>query len=84
MTTGITASTNRHHTTTFRKDNDMFAIEQRLAEVQERHARFRAVRDADRAALGSARSLRHRFGQSLVRLGRRIGGEAVTAPAWQG
>jgi hypothetical protein len=84
MTTGTTARSNRHDSTTFRKDDTMFAIELRLAEVQERHVRFRDGRDAERAASGSSRSLRHRFGQSLVRLGRRIGGEAMTAPAWQG
>jgi hypothetical protein len=72
------------HLPTFRKDTTMNHIELRLAEVQERHARFRALRDADRSDRRAARSLRHRFGQSLVRLGRRIGGEAVTAPAWQG
>ncbi len=83
MTTGTKTRSTRHHST-FRKDFDMFHIELRLAEVQERHERFRAIRDADRAAISSARSFRHRFGQSLVRLGRRVGGEAMTAPAWQG
>ena len=83
MTTGTKARSNRQHTT-FRKDDTMFHIEQRLAEVQERQGRFRSIRDADRVGDSSARSFRHRFGQSLVRLGRRIGGEAMTAPAWQG
>ena len=83
MTTATTARSNRHHST-FRKDDTMFHIEQRLAEVQERHERFRVIRDADRAGTSSARSFRHQLGQSLVRLGRRIGGEATTAPAWQG
>ena len=83
MTSITTANSNRHHST-FRKDDDMLHIELRLAEVQERHERFRVHRDADRAVSGRAPSLRHQVGQSLVRLGRRIGGEAMTAPAWQG
>jgi hypothetical protein len=83
MTTGTTARSIRNHYT-FRKDDTMFRIELRLADVQERHQRFRAIRDADRAAISSARSFRHQLGLSLVRLGRRIGGETMTAPAWQG
>ena len=83
MTSITTANSNRHHST-FRKDDDMFHIELRLAEVQERHERFRIHRAAERAAFGQVRSLRHQLGQSLVRLGRRVGGEAMTAPAWQG
>ena len=83
MTTGTTGRSNRQYTT-FRKDDTMFHIEQRLAEVLERHERFRVIRDADRVGVSSARSFRHQLGQSLVRLGRRIGGEAMTAPAWQG
>jgi hypothetical protein len=60
-------------------------IELRLAEVRERHARFQADRDAERDAMtGSRSSLRRQLGESLVRLGRRVGGEAMTAPAWQG
>ena len=62
----------------------MFHIEHRLAEVQERHALDRSHRDAERRGPRAARSFRHQLGQSLVRLGRRIGGDAMTAPAWQG
>jgi hypothetical protein len=62
----------------------MFHIELRLAEIEERHQRFRVIRDHERSGIRSARSFRHRFGESLVRLGRRVGGEAMTAPAWQG
>ena len=83
MTSITTARSTRHHPT-FREDTNVFHIELRLAEVQERHRRFRAIRDADRATISSARSFRHQLGQSLVRLGRRVGGEAMTAPAWQG
>jgi len=59
-------------------------IELRLADVQERQARYRILRDADRAAIVRARSVRHRVGESIIRLGRRVGGDAITAPAWQG
>ena len=62
----------------------MFHIELRLADVAERQALMRSSRDGEREGLQSNRSLRHPVGQSLVRLGRRIGGDAMTAPAWQG
>ena len=62
----------------------MFHIELRLADVAERQALMRSIRDGEREGLLSNRSLRHQVGQSLVRLGRRIGGDAMTAPAWQG
>jgi hypothetical protein len=59
-------------------------IELRLAAIGERQALLRSARDAERDGLRSSRTLRHQLGQSLVRLGRRIGGDAMTAPAWQG
>jgi hypothetical protein len=80
-------STTHAHSTriTSRKERTMQHIELRLADTRERHLRFQADRDAERAALGQARSsLRRHVGRSLVRLGRRVGGESVTAPAWQG
>ncbi len=70
---------------TSRKDRSMQYIELRLTDARERQLRFQADRDAERAAHGQARSsLRRHVGRSLVRLGRRVGGESVTAPAWQG
>ena len=83
MTSNRTNSSTRHHLT-LRKDTHMFHIELRLAEIGERQALMRSIRDAERDGLRSNRSLRHQVGQSLVRLGRRIGGDAMTAPAWQG
>ena len=60
-------------------------IELRLADARERQLRFQAERDAERAAFGQTRSsLRRQVGRSLVRLGRRVGGDSMTAPAWQG
>ena len=86
MTTSITTQRNhahrQHHL--FRKDLHMQHIELRLADVEERQSRYRVLRDADRAALVQARSLRQAVGQSIIRLGRRVGGEGLTAPAWQG
>jgi hypothetical protein len=67
-----------------RKEPRMQHIELRLADIGERQALLRSIRDAERDGLRSARTLRHQLGQSLVRLGRRIGGEAMTSPAWQG
>ena len=84
MTSNEHTRSNRHQLTS-RKDRTMQHIELRLADVGERQQRFQADRDAERAALGQARSsLRRQVGRSLVRLGRRVGGESVTAPAWQG
>ena len=71
--------------TTSRKERTMQHIELRLADTRERQLRFQADRDAERTALAQSRSsLRRQLGRSLVRLGRRIGGESMTAPAWQG
>ncbi len=76
-------TTTRHHHT-FRKDLHMQHIELRLADIGERQALLRSNREGDRAAEGRARSIRRQIGQSLIRLGRRVGGESVSAPAWQG
>ena len=63
-------------------------IELRLADIGERQALFRSHREADRAAKGRTRSIRRSIrrsiGESFIRLGRRIGGDSVSAPAWQG
>ncbi len=82
MTTRSTP-TNRLHST-FRKDTHVHHIELRLADVQERQAFQRSIRDADRMAHVAERSLRRQLGESLVRLGRRVGGDTTTSPAWQG
>ena len=84
MTSNEHTQSNRHHLTS-RKELHMQHIELRLADVGERQQRFQADRDAERAALGLARSsLRRQIGRSLVRLGARVAGESMTAPAWQG
>ena len=83
-TTAITDTRNTFRRHTFRKDTTMQFIELRLADVAERQALLRSIRDAERDGLRSTRTLRYQVGQSLVRLGRRIGGEAMTSPAWQG
>ena len=83
MTSNRTTSSTRHHLT-LRKDTHMFHIELRLADVAGAPGAHAIIRDGERNGLSSGRSLRHQVGQSLVRLGRRIGGDAMTAPAWQG
>jgi hypothetical protein len=62
----------------------MFHIEIHLEEALERQSLLRAIREQGRLRSMRGRSMRHRLGQSLVRLGRRVGGEAMTSPAWQG
>ncbi len=62
----------------------MQTIEFRLAEIRERQALLRSIQPADRAGLTSARSIRFRIGESLIRLGRRVAGEGISTPAWTG
>ncbi len=59
-------------------------IELRLRAIQEHQALLRSHRDADRAAFASARSIRARIGESIIRLGRRVAGDSLHAPAWTG
>jgi hypothetical protein len=81
-----------HDSNTFRKDTThMFQADLRLAEIREQHDLHRLVRHGERHDSGRGRSIRRRFGESLMRLGRRIGGDALndardvmTTPAWQG
>lgn len=76
---------NRSTTPDFRKDTyAMHWIDLRLAEAQERQSLLRSHRAADRAAGMTPRSFRLRLGASLIAIGRRLGGDAVTTPAWQG
>ncbi len=76
------------HDSTFRKDTHMFSAELRLADIREQHEQHRSIRHAERHSSSRGRSIRHRLGESLMRLGRRIGGETLTdnltTPAWQG
>ena len=75
--------TTRHHPTS-RKDTYMQHIELRLGAINERQALERSLRNADRAAFASARSIRARIGESIIRLGRRVAGESLRAPVWTG
>jgi hypothetical protein len=75
---------NRRRPTTFRKDTTtMFHVELRLFEALERQERLRAPAILGRPGYLPERPIRHRLGRSLVRLGRRVGGDAMTTPAWQ-
>ncbi len=62
----------------------MFAIEHRLAAINERQALERSYRAADRAASGQSRSIRSQVGESIIRLGRRVAGESLRSPALTG
>ena len=84
MTSLRTVLDTRHQTTLLHKDTHMQHIELRLADIGERQALLRSIREGDRAATRRAWSIRRSVGESLVRLGRRIGGDSATAPAWQG
>jgi hypothetical protein len=78
------SDTRRRHSLTFRKDTPtMFHIELRLFEALERQERLRAPAILGRPGFVPERPIRHRIGRSLVRLGRRVGGDAMTTPAWQ-
>jgi hypothetical protein len=81
--------TSRPNSTTRRlqpssKDSDMHQIDLRLAAIQEYHELLRLHSEADRAVPVSAHSIRSRLGELLIRLGRRVAGESLTAPAWTG
>jgi hypothetical protein len=83
MTTATHAQAMRHHLTS-RKDIAMQHIELRLVTIQERQALLRSVRDADRAGLMPARSIRIQLGESIIRLGQRVAGERLGSPALTG
>ena len=79
--------------TDFTKDeNEMFHIEFREAEAEERQARFRAEAEARHRWQPPRRPFRQRAGESIVRFGRQVGGDAMSEPlpdalihrAWQG
>ncbi len=91
MTTNRIAHPRRHPFAPFRKDtHTMFHIEFRFAEAEERQARFRAEAEHERFGRFGRRRFRHRIGESFIRFGHRIGGEAMsdalvdpqTTPAW--
>jgi hypothetical protein len=83
MSMPVTPRPHRHHPPTFRKEpNDMYAIELRRVVVEERQRQLLADLRVSRAGR-DARSIRQRLGASLIRLGRRVSGDAQTTPAWQ-
>jgi hypothetical protein len=72
------------HPLHLRKDPDMQHVEQRLREVQEHQARFREQRQAERVALAAQaerRTVRRQVGETLIRVGRRVAGDALGSPA---
>ena len=78
------SDTRRRHSLTFRKDTPtMFHIELRLFAALERQERLRAQAHLGHSGFRPERPIRRRLGRSLVRLGQRVGGDAITSPAWQ-
>jgi hypothetical protein len=67
----------RRRPITLRKDNLMSHIELRLAAILDRQAAERDRAAAERLAHRPGRNIRLRIGESLMRLGRRIAGEAA-------
>jgi hypothetical protein len=97
MTTTRDVHPRRHPFTPFRKDDStMNQIEYQYQEIRERQARYRAEAQRERRARASRdafrnRTFRHRIGESIIRVGQKVGGDAVsealsdvTNPAWQG
>jgi hypothetical protein len=74
----------RRHPNAFREDRTMFHIELRLHEAHGRQERLRAERHRGRPGWLPNRPFRHRLGGLLMQLARRVGGEAMSTPAWQG
>jgi hypothetical protein len=86
MTTTRDAQRRRRPFTPFREDTTMVAIDIRYAAAKERIERYRAEAERERITKVTRRPFRRRLGESLMRLGRRVGGDApadaTTAPAW--
>jgi hypothetical protein len=78
----VTHTPHRQDPPTSGKDTDMYAIELRRVVVEERQRQLLADLRVRRAGR-DARSIRRRLGESLIRLGRRVGGDPATTPAWQ-
>ncbi len=79
------------HPIHLRRERDMQYGEQRLQQVQAQQTEFRRQREAERIALHAAqtrrterRTVRRLVGRRLIRLGERVAGDAIAAPAWQG
>ena len=84
MTTTHPALSRPRRSSSRKEETQMQHIELRLAEIAQRQSLMRSNREAERAGNRPAPSLRHQLGRSLMRLGRRIGGDTMTVPAWQG
>jgi hypothetical protein len=80
--TVTSAKPHRPNPLTFRKEPHMYAIELRRIVVEERQRQLLSDVRAFRAGR-ETRSIRQRLGESLIRLGRRVGGDPATTPAWQ-
>jgi len=78
MTTNLTDRSRRHPLTPFREDHtSMFHIENRYQEIKERQSRYRVEAQRDRQADVPQRRFRHRLGESIIRIGHKVGGDEV-------
>jgi hypothetical protein len=79
------------HSLHLRKERPVQYAEQRLQQVQAQQQQFRTQRAAERVALAASqarqaerRTVRREVGQRLIRLGERVAGDALVAPAVTG
>ncbi len=56
----------------------MSTIDYRHAMIKERQHRYRAEAEHAREAEAAKRPIRHRVGESIIRFGHRVAGEAVS------
>ena len=78
MTTNRPVQPRRHPTAPFPEDDPaMFSIEYRYAEIKGRQSRCRAEAERERQAKAPQHPIRHRVGESIIRFGRKVGGDAM-------
>ena len=83
MTITDPTSTSRHPLH-LRKDLDMQHIDERVRQVQEYQAQMREQRHADRMAAADRNerhTVRRHVGETIIRVGRRVAGDALGSPA---
>ena len=83
MTITDPTSTSRHPLR-LRKDLDMQHIEERVRQVQEHQAQMREQRHAERMAAAARierHTVRRHVGETIIRVGRRVAGDALGTPA---
>ncbi len=83
----VTGPLRQHATTSPERSphvQHMHSIEHRMQDVGERQASMRMHRIGGRRDERRSPAIRRHIGEWMVRTGRRIAGDAMTTPAWQG